>query len=98
MASLHHLKDPSHHNVCEVTKERVVLNYAVLQNIRFDVGKIIEEGIWDNRDGKKNLGYPFLIYQLCKNFGVEISNKEEWFHPIKAIKVKKKGKWATTST
>ena len=72
--------------------ERVILNYAILQNIRFDVGKIIKEAIWDNRDGRKNLGYPFLIYQLCKNVGVEISNQEEWFHVIKSIQMKKKGK------
>ena len=78
--------------MCELTKERVILNYAILQNIRFDVGKIIKEAIWDNRDGRKNLGYPFLIYQLCKNVGIEISNQEEWFHLIKAIQVKKKGK------
>ena len=79
-------------NVCEVTRERAILNYYILQNIKFDVGKIIEEAIWDNRDARKNLGYPFPIYQLCKNVGVEISNQDEWFYPIKAIVVKKKGK------
>ena len=79
-------------NVCEVTKERAILNFAILQNIKFDVGMIIKEAIWDNRDAWKNLGYPFLIYQLCKNVGVEISNQEKWVHPIKAIVVKKKGK------
>ena len=54
-------------NICEVTRERAILNFAILQNIKFDVGMIIEESIWDNRDAEKNLGYPFLIYQLCKN-------------------------------
>ena len=78
--------------MCELTKEKDVLNYAILQNIMFVVVKIIEEDIWDNIDGRKNLGYPFLIYQLCKIVGVKISNQEEWFHPIKAIQVKKKGK------
>ena len=77
--------------MCEVTKERVVLNYAILQNIKFDVRKIIEEAIWDKRDMRKKLDYSFLIYQLCKNAGVEISTQEEWLHPIKAIVVKKKG-------
>ena len=44
-------------NVCEVTRERVILNFPILQNIKFDVGMIIEEAIWDNRDARKNLGY-----------------------------------------
>ena len=52
---------------------------------------IIDEAIWDNRDARKNLGYPFLIYQLCKNSRVEVSNQDEWVHPIKAIVVKWKG-------
>ena len=29
---------------------------------------------------------------MCKNVGVEISNQEEWFHLIKYIQLKKKGK------
>ena len=37
-----------------------------------------------------NLGYPFLIYQLCKQARVEVSNQEELLHPIKAIIVRKK--------
>ena len=41
---------------------------------------------------RKNLGYSLLIYQLCKNAGVEISTQEEWLHPIKKIVVKNKGK------
>ena len=65
-------------NFYEVNREKGILNFAILQNIKFDVGMIIEEAIWDNRDTKKNLGYPFLMYQLCKNVRVEISNEDEW--------------------
>ena len=32
-------------NICEVTKERALLNYAILQDIKFDIVKIIEEVI-----------------------------------------------------
>ena len=32
-------------NVCEVIKERALLNYAILQDLKFDIGKIIEEAI-----------------------------------------------------
>ena len=67
----------------EVTKERVVLNYVILQNIKFDVGKINEESIWENRDERKNLGYSFLIYQLCKIVGVEILTQEGSFTPLR---------------
>ena len=44
-------------NVCEVNRERVILNFTILHNIKFDVGMIIEEAIWNNRDAKKHLGY-----------------------------------------
>ena len=36
-------------NVCAVTKEWVVLNYAILQDIKFDVREIIKEAIWYNK-------------------------------------------------
>ena len=38
--------------VSEVTKERTILNYAIHQDIEFDVGKFIEEAIWENRGWK----------------------------------------------
>ena len=36
-----------------------------------------------------NLGHPFLIYGLCKRFGVPLEDNEAWIHLIKAIIVKK---------
>ena len=79
-------------NICEVIRERAIVNYVILQNIKFDVGKIIKEDIWDDRDVRKNLGYPFLIYQLCMKAGVEPSKKKDWLHLIKSIVVKNEGK------
>ena len=49
-------------NVYEVTKERALLNYAILQDIKFDVGKIIEDANLSNKEGRMGLGYPILIY------------------------------------
>ena len=51
-------------NVCEVTAKRTLLNYAIIQDIPFDVGQVIEDAILHNRDAKMNLGHPFLIYGL----------------------------------
>ena len=51
-------------NVCEVTANRALLNYAILQDIPFDVGQVIEDAILHNRDAKMNLGHPFLIFGL----------------------------------
>ena len=51
-------------NVCEVTAKRALLNYAIIQDIPFDVGQVIEDAILHNRDAKMNLGHPFLIYGL----------------------------------
>ena len=72
-------------NLCEVTKERAILNYDILQDIKFDVGEIIKEAIWYNKDGRMNLGHPFLIFQLCKQADVQSLNQEDLLHPIKAI-------------
>ena len=36
-----------------------------------------------------NLGHPFLIYGLCKQFRVPLEDNEAWIHPIKMIMVKK---------
>ena len=51
-------------NVCEVTAKRALLNYAIIQDILFNVGQVIEDAILHNRDAKMNLGHPFLIYVL----------------------------------
>ena len=76
-------------NVYEVTAKQALLNFAIIQDIPFDVGQVIEDTILYNRDTKMNLGYPFLIYGLCKNVGVLLEDNEAWIHPIKAIIVKK---------
>ena len=75
-------------NVCEVTAKRALLNYAIIQDIPFDVGQVIKDVILHNRDVKMNLGHPFLIYGLCKRAGVPLEDNEVWIHPIKAISLK----------
>ena len=76
-------------NVCEVTAQRSLLNYAILQDIPFDVGQVIADAILHNREAKMNLGHPFLIFGLCKRVGVPLDTNEAWLHPIKAISVKR---------
>ena len=80
-----------HHfiNVREVTAKRALLNYAIIQDIPFDVGQVIEDAILHNWDAKMNLGHPFLIFGLCKRAGVPLDDNEAWLHPIKAISVKR---------
>ena len=75
--------------MCEVTAKRVLLNYAIIQDIPFDVGQVIEDAIPHNWEAKMNLGHPFLIYGLCKRAGVPLEDNELWIHPIKAIMVKR---------
>ena len=76
-------------NVCEVTAKRALLNYAIIQDIPFDVGQVIEDSILYNKGAKMNLGHPFLIYGLCKQARVPLEDNEAWIHSIKAIMVKK---------
>ena len=63
-------------NVYEVTEKRPLLNYAIIQDIPFDVGQVIEDAILYNRDAKMNLGNPFLIYVMYKNAGVPQEDNE----------------------
>ena len=35
-------------NVCEVTVKRALLNYAIIQDIQFDVGQVLEDAILYN--------------------------------------------------
>ena len=75
-------------NVCEVTAKRALLNYAIIQDIPFGVGQVIEDAILHNRDAKMNMGHRFLIFCLCKRVGVPLDDNEAWLHPIKAKSVK----------
>ena len=74
--------------MCEVTAKCALLDFAILQDIPFDVGQVIEDFILHNRDAKMNLGHPFLIYGLCKQAEVPLKDNEAWIHPIKVIMVK----------
>ena len=76
-------------NVCEVTEKRALLNHAIIQDIPFDIGHVIEDATLYNRYAKMNLEHPFLIYGLCKKAGVLLEDNEAWIHHIKAIVIKK---------
>ena len=45
-------------NVCEVTAKLALLNYAIIQDIPFDVGQVIEDAILHKRDTKNEPGAP----------------------------------------
>ena len=45
-------------NVCEVTAKRALLNYAIIQDMPFDVGHVIENAILYNKEAKMNSGTP----------------------------------------
>ena len=66
-----------------------MLNYAIIQDIPFDVGQIIKDVILYNKYVKMNLGHPFHIYGLCKQVRVPLEDNEAWIHPIKEIMVEK---------
>ena len=72
-----------------MTAKRALLKFAILHDIPFDVGQVIEDAILHNRDAKMNLGHPFLIFGLFKRAGVPLDDNEAWLHPIKAISVKR---------
>ena len=75
-------------NVCEVTSKRALLNYAIIQDIPFDVRQVIEDAILYNKDAKMNLGHPFPIYGSRNQVRVPLEDNDAWIYPIKAIMVK----------
>ena len=56
-------------NVCEVTVKRALLNYAIIQDISFDVGQVIEDVILYNCDATMNLGQPFSSMAYARTQG-----------------------------
>ena len=72
-----------------MTTKRAFLNYAIIQDIPFDVEQVIEDAILYNKDAKMNLEHPFLIYGICKKAKMPLTSDEVLMHPIKAIIVKK---------
>ena len=85
-------------NTYEVTKERAILNYAILKGFSIDVGKIIERSIMDRLKGGTTggLGHPSLIYALCVAAGVPTTANEEIVHPQAAITRKKMEQYKST--
>ena len=63
-------------NVCEVMTKRALLNYAIIQDIPFDVGQVIGDAILYNKDAKMNLRHPFLIYGLYKQVELPLEDNE----------------------
>ena len=63
-------------NVYEVKAKRGLLNYAIIQDIPFDVRQVIEDVILYNKDAKMNLRHPFLIYSLCKQARVPLEDND----------------------
>ena len=56
-------------NVCEVTAKRALLNYAIIQDIPFDVRQVIKDEILYNKDAKMNLGHPSLSTAYANKSG-----------------------------
>ena len=54
-------------NIYEVTKAKAIFIYAIVKNIYFDVGKMIEEDILSNISARctKTFGNLALIISLC---------------------------------
>ena len=71
-------------NVCEVIKNRALLNYVIIQDIPFDVDQVIEDAILHYKDAKMNLGHPFRIYGLCKKAGVPLEDNDDREVALKA--------------
>ena len=66
---------PSKH-VSIVYRDRAVLLYAILMNIKFNLGNIIQNSRVE-RDVGKSLIHPSLITQLCRDAKVVIESDKE---------------------
>ena len=71
-------------NIFEVTKVKAICLYAIVKNIYFDVGKMIEEDILSNISARctKTFGHPALITALCLQHKVMVGSNEERIQPM----------------
>ena len=71
-------------NISKVTKAKSIRIYAIVNNIYFDVGRMIEEDILSNINArcKKTFGHPALITVLCLQHKVMVGSNEERIQPI----------------
>ena len=78
-----------------VTKDKAILLYAIMQDIKFDVGFVIESAIIESTQWRciGALIHPLLIMLLCKLPGVPISESEEksWHKFLVLFPKKKNG-------
>ena len=74
-------------NISEVNKERDLYLYAIMEDIKFDVGEVIETYIWINTIEKHNLRHSALIFELCKKAWVQFTTQEERIIPLVEITV-----------
>ena len=74
----------SSYNISEVTKAKSICLYAIVKNIYFDVGKMIEEDILSNISARctKTFGHPALITTLCLQHNVMVGSNEERIQPM----------------
>ena len=71
-------------NIYEVIKAKAICIYAIVKNIYFDVGKMIEEDILSNISARctKTFGHPALITALCLQYKVMVGSNEERIQPM----------------
>lgn len=73
----------------DVTKDRAILIYCILQGHTLDVGKMIRSSILHAGRSNKNINLPHssLITELCQTAGVQWDTSEEVLKPQVPIKV-----------
>ena len=71
-------------NVSEVTRAKAIRLYAIVKNIYFDVGRMIEEYILSNISARctKTFEHPALITALCLQNKVRVGSNEERIQPM----------------
>ena len=69
---------PSLH-LSTVTKDQMILLYAMTKGFQFDIGTVIKWGLIESTHGRctSALIYPSLITELCRLAGVQMLDSEE---------------------
>ena len=62
-----------------MTKDKMILLYAMTKEFQFDIGTIIERGLMESTHGRCTgaLIHPSLITELCRSAGVPMLDSEE---------------------
>ena len=70
--------------MCTVLRDKTILLYAIHNDIKFDVGHVIDSSVLESTNGRciRALTHASLVTMICKLAGVRMIESEEQCPPL----------------